>query len=815
MRDLLILRYSFSVVVSHNQPHLSKPKLKSSLTNLSISSAPPSPLPTVDSRSPLHSTVSRDCKLRLPYYADLASNLARDGRLHDFAVIVESVIVSCGTASDLLSALNFELVAKGVSQNLRDGKFDSVIDVLRRVGKLGVAPSKLLDRVGLKLVREECQRSVNFGEADKVVDFMEIIADDISVNELVDPSAVLKICVARRNSNLAVRYACTLPHKHIIFCSIISEFGKKGDLVSALTAFEASKENLGTPNMYVFRSIIDTCGLCGDFMRARCIYQDLIKQKITPNIYVFNSLMNVNAHDWSYTFHLYKNMQNLGVTADMATYNILLKACCLAGRVDLAQDIYRDVKRMESSGSLKLDIFTYSTVIKVFADAKLWQMALQVKEDMLTAGAAPNLYTWSALISACANAGRVDRAIQLFEEMLLAGCEPNSQCCNILLHACVEACQYDRAFRLFKAWKGSEFQHITAEDYKDSTESSSNYCRATALMDEMKTAGLSPSHRTWTILIGSHGSLGDVEGALQILKNMRTAGIEPDVVAYTTTIKVCVENKNLNQAFSLFEEMKGYRIQPNLVTYNTLLRARSRYGSLKEVQQCLAIYQDMRKAGFKSNDYYLKELIEEWCEGVIQDNNRNQGELASCKITNLRRSHGVLLESVAAHLQKSNSKSVMVDIQGLTKVEARILVLAVLRMIKENYSQGNLVPDDIWIIIGINNVAAEPARYDTEVKEEISKLLRNELGLEVLLSGSRIAVDEQMDMQSPLDSDQKLGEMLGVKTFPAELESSSRRPIDLLRLKVTKKSLYRWLQKRQKGMSLHYRFKKGLSTFRA
>lgn len=34
------------------------------------------------------------------------------------------------------------------------------------------------------------------------------------------------------------------------------------------------------------------------------------------------------------------------------------------------------------------------------------------------------------------------------------------------------------------------------------------------------------------------------------------------------------------------------------VTYNTLLRARTRYGSLHEVQQCLSIYQDMRKAGY-------------------------------------------------------------------------------------------------------------------------------------------------------------------------------------------------------------------------
>ncbi|PQQ19722.1 pentatricopeptide repeat-containing protein [Prunus yedoensis var. nudiflora] len=34
----------------------------------------------------------------------------------------------------------------------------------------------------------------------------------------------------------------------------------------------------------------------------------------------------------------------------------------------------------------------------------------------------------------------------------------------------------------------------------------------------------------------------------------------------------------------------------------------------------------MRKAGYKSNDYYLEQLIEEWCEGVIQDSNAKQEE---------------------------------------------------------------------------------------------------------------------------------------------------------------------------------------------
>lgn len=45
--------------------------------------------------------------------------------------------------------------------------------------------------------------------------------------------------------------------------------------MSALTAYEASKQHLTGPNMYVYRTIIDVCGLYGDFMKSRYIYEVL------------------------------------------------------------------------------------------------------------------------------------------------------------------------------------------------------------------------------------------------------------------------------------------------------------------------------------------------------------------------------------------------------------------------------------------------------------------------------------------------------------------------------------------------------------
>jgi hypothetical protein len=59
----------------------------------------------------------------------------------------------------------------------------------------------------------------------------------------------------------------------VLLCSIMIEFGKKRELVAALTVFEVSKQNQGRPNMYAYRTIIDVCGLCGDHLKSRSIYE--------------------------------------------------------------------------------------------------------------------------------------------------------------------------------------------------------------------------------------------------------------------------------------------------------------------------------------------------------------------------------------------------------------------------------------------------------------------------------------------------------------------------------------------------------------
>lgn len=101
--------------------------------------------------------------------------------------------------------------------------------------------------------------------------------------------------------------------------------------------------------------------------------------------------------------------------------------------------------------------------------------------------------------------------------------------------------------------------------------------------------------------------------------------------------------------------------------------------------------------------------------------------------------------------------------------------------------------DDMLIIIGACKVDAVPDEQELEVKDAITKLLKDELGLEVLSTGLKIEPNRQVDSDS-----------LGRSDFSGEIKYSTRRPVVIQRLKVTKESLQHWLRRKISLVRNHY-----------
>ncbi|XP_048571443.1 pentatricopeptide repeat-containing protein At5g02830, chloroplastic isoform X2 [Triticum urartu] len=740
-----------------------------------LQSATPTPTPNGNPNSspkgkvlPLLSDVGSNPSA-IDYYSRVASNLAGAGRLGDFLIAAEGLRAASGDAG-FAARINWHLLSRGVVAALREHGLPHVLEFLHDADRIGLHATVMLDADASDAVAAACRQLLDERIMAEFVEAIEALANcGFFVKGIVDPMDVLKIFVRKRDPDMAIRYARIFPHSQLLLCNTMEAFGKRKELKHALKVFGALKDQLGGINMFACRSIIDICSHCGSSVQARIIFEGLLAEKITPNTHVFNSLMNANAHSMSYNFSVYKHMQKLGVHPDLASYNILLKTCCNAREFNTAQEIYEEMKKKEHDGILKLDVFTYSTMMKVFAEAKMWKMASNIKDDMRAVGARLNLVTWSSLINAYANSGLVDGAIEILEEMIRDGCQPTAPCFNIILTALVKSCQYDRAFRLFNSWIEFGIKVSLSLEQKGSLPDNFTFCeehpgtnggtilvvpfrptvttynilmmacgtndeRAKSVMNEMKRNGLCPDRISWSILMDIYGTSKNRNGAIQALRRMQRVGIKLNVSAYTVAIKACVESKDLKLALHLFEEMKAHQLKPNMVTYRTLLKARSKYGSLKEIQKCLAIYQEMRQAGYQAYDYYLKELIVEWSEGVLSSDGGNRNFYHLDRKDERNESFNLFLEKVARFLQKDVDQNQTVDVRGLSKVEARIVVLSTLRKIKEKHLLGRAVQDDLVIITGHEKTSYTDVETTAiDVEYAITSVLKDELGLEVFV----------------------------------------------------------------------------------
>lgn len=106
---------------------------------------------------------------------------------------------------------------------------------------------------------------------------------------------------------------------------------------------------------------------------------------------------------------------------------------------------------------------------------------------------------------------------------------------------------------------------------------------------------------------------------------------------------------------------------------------------------------------------------------------------------------------------------------------------------------GDYVRDDMFIILGVQELGTAAEKHQIDVRDTIIKLLQDNLGLEVLSLGPKIPTDIRINVENPFNPHPDLDKTLERSRLPT---SPTRRPVVLQRLKVTRRSLYHWLQRK-------------------
>merc|ERR1719230_2051403 len=119
--------------------------------------------------------------------------------------------------------------------------------------------------------------------------------------------------------------------------------------------------------------------------------------------------------------------------------------------------------------------------------------------------------------------------------------------------------------------------------------------KATSLLADMRTAGVSPDKITYSTLIKGHCFSGNIDAAFAVLAEMRKNGnFQPDEVFYNSLLDGCAKEHRLQEALDLFAVMRAEGVKPSNFTLCTLVKL---LGRARRLPQAFGIMEELCSTG--------------------------------------------------------------------------------------------------------------------------------------------------------------------------------------------------------------------------
>ena len=273
-------------------------------------------------------------------------------------------------------------------------------------------------------------------------------------------------------------------------------------------------------------------------------------------------------------------------TPNVVTYTSVLQVCALAGDAVSSKVVYEEMK----AAQVKPNRFTFIVLLKVLGRSGDWVRAKELFENMKAAGVDVNRMHYTTMIRMLTENGRWEDALDVFNELIA---DPKIRLDVAAYNAAIAAA----------ARGGDSFT-------------------ATALLQRMKNAGLSPDLKTYSPVImacarrcqftghvqtpaGAAGEENAGDVAMAVFDEMVDCGLTPDLVVWNSLLSVFEHAGDWQHALDVFKSMQGIA-RPDVITWNTLLSALKRGG---QEDMAVEVFEDMQRQGCKPDEITYKILL--------------------------------------------------------------------------------------------------------------------------------------------------------------------------------------------------------------
>mmetsp|Transcript_61639 Transcript_61639/g.198549 ORF Transcript_61639/g.198549 Transcript_61639/m.198549 type:complete len:630 (+) Transcript_61639:142-2031(+) len=303
--------------------------------------------------------------------------------------------------------------------------------------------------------------------------------------------------------------------------------------------------------------------------------------------------------------------RKLGSKVSTLMLNLLLLTCVNARQPRRALDFLHECHEIEKALEEKVvDVVSYNTVIKGFAQASQPGECFQCLHAMAAHGLAPDDITFGTLLDACivdndmsaaheivnllmgsdrpmdtvmctlfikglVRAGCLPKALELYDEMKRReGARPDIVTYSVLIKALVDQHDLERALLLVKDMcaAGHSPDDIILTHLLEGCRHAGNHALGKQLFEDMLAGGVKPSEFTLVTMLKLHGRCGAHREAHDLVASWEAQhGLKPSVIHYTCLMSGCLRTKNYDQAWSAFELMGANGVMADGTAIATLL----------------------------------------------------------------------------------------------------------------------------------------------------------------------------------------------------------------------------------------------------
>ncbi|KAI4297595.1 hypothetical protein L6164_037480 [Bauhinia variegata] len=228
---------------------------------------------------------------------------------------------------------------------------------------------------------------------------------------------------------------------HVVFNALIAACAQSGavDRAFDVLAEMAAEIQPIDPDDITLGSLMKACTNAGRVERARDVYKMIQQYNIkgTPELYTIAINSCSQTGDWEFACSVYSDMTGKGVLPDEMFLSALIDDAGHAGKLDAAFEVMQE----PCNRGMRIGIMPYCSLMGACSNARNWQKALELYEDLKSLKLVQTVSVVNALITALCDGDQFQKAMEVLSEMKGLGLCPNSVTYSMLVLNDLEAGQ--------------------------------------------------------------------------------------------------------------------------------------------------------------------------------------------------------------------------------------------------------------------------------------------------------------------------------------------------------------------------------------